>query len=96
MRKSEMSQILECDARDCLYNSDGECRTFAITIGTTEPCCDTFMSAQVKGGVPGTTGGVGACHIDSCLYNERFECTAQGIHVSMHGKHADCDTYQSR
>ncbi len=96
MEKKQMSQVLECEALDCLYNSDGECRTFAITVGGREPCCDTYMAGRVKGGAPGIAGGVGACHVSTCVHNDRFECTAKGIHVSMHGTHPDCDTYASR
>lgn len=94
--ENEMAEIIDCDARECLYNTNGQCSTFAITVGSTEPCCDTFMNAAGKGGIPGIVAGVGACHMSSCAYNNMFECTAEGIHVSVHDKHADCGTYQVR
>lgn len=92
----KMSAIKECEATDCLYNTDGRCHTFGITVGGEEPCCDTFMQGDRKGGIASIMGGVAACHIAGCRLNSDFECTADGIRVSMKAGHPDCGTYQSR
>jgi len=93
MQKS-FSPILECDAIECAYNKNRQCHTHAITVGDEEPCCDTFYSAQNKGGIQEVTGHVGACKVDDCVYNKSLECTAQGIHVVMNVDHPDCGTYK--
>ncbi|MBD3314466.1 MAG: DUF1540 domain-containing protein [Chitinivibrionales bacterium] len=92
----DMPKVIECEADDCLYNDDGLCCTFGITVGGEEPCCDTYMKGSSKGGIEGVKGGVGACHVSSCAYNERYECTADGIYVSLKGDHPDCATFKGR
>lgn len=97
MEKKDMSSVLNCQAEDCLYNSDSTCTTFAITIGGDEPCCDTYMNkSSSKGGVEGIIAGVGACHVSNCSYNNEFECKAEGIKVSTEAGHPDCSTFKSK
>ncbi|MBD3317269.1 MAG: DUF1540 domain-containing protein [Chitinivibrionales bacterium] len=94
--EKEMSQITECEAMQCLYNRDGKCHTFGITVGGNEPCCDTFMQGDQKGGLASILGGVAACHIADCRYNSDYECGADGIRVSMSGSHPDCVTFSHK
>lgn len=95
MRK-EMSKIIDCDASECIYNSNNCCHTIAITVGDNEPMCDTYMSNGKKGGMEDVTGGVGSCKVESCSFNESYECCAEGIHVKNHGAHMDCVTYKQK
>ena len=92
----EGSKVIECNATECAYNKNMECHTIAITVGSVEPSCDTFVANNKHGGIKDITGGVGACRKDDCMFNESLECSAQGIKVHAHGHHADCTTYQRR
>lgn len=92
----EMSKVLGCEATQCIYNKDKKCHTLAITIGDEEPCCDTFYQAGRKGGVNEVIGGVGACKVDDCKFNNQFECRASGIQVVMNVDHPDCGTFQQK
>jgi|LFRM01.2.fsa_nt_gb hypothetical protein len=94
---TEMSRIIDCEAINCVYNKGKKCHTLAITVGDElEASCDTFFPAENKGGFTDINGGVGACKISNCEYNDAFECTASGIHVITHANHADCGTYQPK
>jgi hypothetical protein len=44
----------------------------------------------------GMQARVGACHVSSCKFNRKLECSAAGIRVSMASDHPDCATYTSR
>lgn len=87
--------INECEATDCVYNDNRNCHAQAITVGDrTHPMCDTYLRADEKGGIQGITGGVGACKVDSCIYNRSFECVApQGINVGRNGSDVVCTTF---
>ncbi|KMQ51066.1 hypothetical protein CHISP_1989 [Chitinispirillum alkaliphilum] len=92
----EIPKINNCDALDCIYNKEKICHTPAITVGDREPCCDTFLTSNQKGGFDEIVGGVGACKVSDCQFNNKFECEASGINVVMAGDHPDCGTYKSR
>jgi len=91
-----MSMVIDCEATQCIYNKDKKCHTLAITVGDEEPCCDTFFSTESRGGYSDVIGGVGACKVADCEYNNNFECSASGIHVVMNMDHPDCGTYEPR
>jgi hypothetical protein len=90
-----MSKILDCEATNCAYNRDRKCHTPGITIGDTEPICDTFYPKDMKGGQKDIIGGVGACKVESCQYNNSLECSADGIQIKMQSSHPDCATYSA-
>ncbi|MFP4013361.1 MAG: DUF1540 domain-containing protein [Chitinispirillaceae bacterium] len=92
----QMSKIFDCEATECIYNKNKQCHTPGITVGDEEPLCDTFKSAASKGGREEIIGGVGACKVANCKYNDSFECSAKGIHIIMKNGHADCGTFQPR
>ncbi|MEW5895647.1 MAG: DUF1540 domain-containing protein [Candidatus Omnitrophota bacterium] len=93
----EMSRIISCDAIQCAYNTNRQCHTVGITVGDGKcPLCDTALKADQKGGISDMTGGVGACKVAICEYNESLECTAPGINVCMHEDHPECCTFEQR
>jgi len=92
----KMVKIVDCSATSCAYNYNKQCCTPAITVGSECPMCEAFMDSQSKAGESDVTGGVGACHMADCQYNQSLECNAPGIHVDMHHNHADCDTYSPK
>ncbi len=94
----KMPKITSCDVANCSYNRNKQCHAMAITVGGPEvcACCDTYLHASHKGGVPETTGGVGACKVETCSFNSSFECAAPGIKVGLHQGHADCATFKAR
>jgi hypothetical protein len=99
VEEMSMSKINSCDVTDCAYNKHNSCHTPAITvggIGESCPECDTYLHASQRGGVVDLTGGVGACKVSGCEYNEALECTAGAISVGKHKNHAECMTYDPR
>ncbi|MDG5814286.1 DUF1540 domain-containing protein [Chitinispirillales bacterium ANBcel5] len=100
MEKMEMPAISNCDAQECVYNDNGKCITYAITVGSEKPCCDTFMAPEAnisKGGVQGILGSVGACHMHDCKFNSNLECSASAINVTVPSSGCpDCATYQRK
>jgi hypothetical protein len=92
-----LPRIIDCSMSDCTYNTNNMCHALAITGGAAAPMCDTFLKlVGKKGGVMGSVGGVGACKVESCKFNNSFECIADGIHVGRHADHAECDTFAPR
>jgi hypothetical protein len=94
-----MSKIQSCDVKDCAYNKHNACHTPAITVGGPgDACaeCDTYFNAAQPGGVLDLNGGVGACKMSNCEYNDSLECNAQTIQVVKHDMHAECKTFEPR
>lgn len=91
----DMSCIDKCAMAECAYNQDGMCHTMAITVGAHAEC-NTYVHASSRGGFQEVNGGVGACQTADCKFNDMLECTAAGIDVAGHGKHADCETFQKK
>ena len=89
-----MPKIFDCEMTDCVYNTDNECHTIAITVGDQSPICDTCMKGSKKGGIMDMTAGVGACKVESCMFNQSLECSVEGIHIRQHSGHAECDTFE--
>ncbi|KMQ52078.1 hypothetical protein CHISP_1067 [Chitinispirillum alkaliphilum] len=98
MEKENMPKINKCDATQCVYNENGKCITYAITVGSEKPCCDTFMAPQgniSKGGIKGILAAVGACHMNDCKFNQNLECSASEINVTVPSQGCpDCSTYK--
>jgi hypothetical protein len=92
----KMTKIKDCQVSTCAYNREKGCHAIAVTIGSEHPMCETFTHARKKGGVPDFTGGVGACRVEHCKFNERLECSAEAIQVGLHSDHPDCITFASR
>jgi hypothetical protein len=92
----QMSKIVECNAEECAYNNTGKCHAMAITVGSAEPSCDTFFAGNRKGGVPDMIGGVGACRMEDCKFNQSLECSLSGVNIKAHADHADCLTYKAK
>jgi hypothetical protein len=93
----QMPHVQTCDMTDCAYNKHKQCHAIAITIGDEQgPKCDTFWSKRemkMKAGDPTQMGHVGACHIDTCMYNDRLQCGAEGVTVGHKSEMPQCLTY---
>jgi hypothetical protein len=99
MEKKEMVKIVSCDVTDCSYNKHNACHTLAITVGgPSDPCpsCDTYMHSNQKGGILDMQGGIGACKVEKCSFNNALECSAPSVKVAAHQSHPDCMTYKPR
>lgn len=95
----EMAKILGCDVMDCSYNKHNACHTMAITVGGAAdacPMCDTYVHSSLKGGILDMQGGVGACKVEGCTFNDALECSAGSIKVGKHNGHPDCKTFAPR
>jgi hypothetical protein len=69
----------------------------AITVGGSEPLCDTFWTYANKAGDPSRLGGVGACKVVTCLHNYDGECGSPGgIVVARKGISPNCMTFTNR
>ena len=93
----KMVRVRSCDAEECAYNIKNKCHTIAITVGGgLSPLCDTSIIGIKKGGLPNITAGVGACKVESCQFNESFECIASGIRVKVFTLLPECATFKGR
>jgi hypothetical protein len=90
-----MPPVTKCEVENCFYNRDLQCHAPAINVGGEHPNCDTFIPMGNHIGRQGT-GTVGACHVSQCEYNADLTCVANGIVVTHHADHADCETYEPR
>lgn len=93
----QMPHVQTCEMTGCAYNKHRQCHALAITVGDQQgPMCDTFWQKsepKKKAGDPTQTGHVGACRMDSCMFNDRLECAAEGITVGLKEEKADCLTF---
>lgn len=90
----EMPKVLTCSVEECSFNRDKKCHALAINVGDAKhPACDTFTTMSGKGGASESVAGIGACKTNGCKYNKSLECSAPGITVGHHEKHADCKTF---
>ena len=97
--KKEMVQITSCNVADCSYNKHNACHTLAITVGGPGdacPNCDTYLHGAHKGGLADVQGGVGACKVETCNFNQSLECAAPSIKIGVHQSHPDCLTFKPR
>lgn len=97
--KVSMPSITRCEVNECAYNNDKNCHASAINVGGPGdacPKCDTYFSADSKGGHKNRIAGLGACKVGACKFNELFECVAPGVQVKLHENHADCITFVAR
>ncbi|MBD3343967.1 MAG: DUF1540 domain-containing protein [Chitinivibrionales bacterium] len=90
----EISDVIECDVEECVFNTDKKCHTMAIMVGGPDPLCDTYMSGSKKSGSGDLFAKVGTCKIGQCKYNSEYECQAHGITVVPKGSKAFCGTYE--
>ncbi len=91
----EMPRVQTCTVTACGYNHNG-CHAFAITIGSTNSECDTFVETGDKGGSGQALAQVGACKRSECRHNTDLECHAPAIVVGESGDKADCLTFEAR
>ena len=51
-----------------------------------------YEQAEIDKSLTGE-GHISMCSASDCLYNENSRCIADGVIVSYHQTHADCNTY---
>jgi hypothetical protein len=89
--------VHSCEATSCAYNGEHHCHAAAITIGDGgSAACETFVSADVRGGTESGDAQVGACKEAACVHNVDLECTAEEISVDTSGASAVCLTFTTR
>jgi hypothetical protein len=86
--------ITECGVGECAYNIASKCMAAGVNIGGPHQECDTFVKADVKGGMPEPLAIVGACKVRQCGFNKNLMCVAKNIKVGAHDGHADCTTFR--
>ena len=91
----EMPRVQKCSVSECGYNHDG-CTAFAITIGSMNSECDTYVDSSDKGGIGRALAQVGACKRSDCMHNTDLECHAPAIVVGASTDKADCLTYEPK
>lgn len=92
----DMPKVLDCGVEMCSYNREKKCRAMAINVGGSGPICEAFVKTSAKCGTSDVIGGVGACKVKDCMFNDCLQCTASGIDVEWHGTQAMCDTFKLR
>ena len=93
--KSDMPDVLYCEASACIFNDDNICNAGAINVGGPDPICHTFMNSPLKSECK-NIAKVGACKVADCYFNQCLECSANGITISFEEGLSLCDTYRSR
>lgn len=89
-------EVKMCNVNQCFYNSDGMCCAHAITVGSDQPICETYMQAMSHTDRCGQ-GEVGACHVSKCAYNDGMFCHAcSDIEVMKSGDTALCATFRQK
>lgn len=94
--KTDLPDVLDCNAKTCAYNRENECHAGAINIGSEQPLCDTFFKVPISGGYNNIFPKVGACKVDSCRFNNDLECNSVGIHVQLNHDNAMCASFIAR
>lgn len=93
----QMPHVQTCEMTDCAYNKHMQCHAMAITVGDIQgPMCDTFWlrgQSNIKAGDPTQLGHVGACKMESCMYNDRLECAAEGVTIGHKSDKPCCLTF---
>ena len=90
-----MTPVDQCKATKCVYNAGTVCRTPGITVGAHGEC-ETLYFRTAKGGSQNSSGGVGACLVADCKFNQQMECTAPKVTMVDSNGYADCGTCQRR
>jgi len=93
-----MPLVSACYVTKCAYHVSANCHARAITIGDgTNPACDTYLCLQDPGEdhvkPDPIVAGVGACKVQSCRHNQRYECMADEISVGNFSDRVNCLTY---
>ena len=90
-----LTGISACTVTACSFNSDKSCNAGAITVaGTPDHAeCGTFISLDVRGGLPTASAHVGACQRVECTHNKDLLCSADSVEIGSGADTADCLTY---
>ncbi|MFN7242921.1 MAG: DUF1540 domain-containing protein [Dietzia cercidiphylli] len=90
-----LTGISNCTVTTCSFNADADCTAPAITVaGSPDPAeCGTFISLDVRGGLPTANAHVGACQRVECTHNKDLLCSAESVTIGSGADTADCLTY---
>lgn len=89
-------EVKRCNVTQCFYNQNNQCNAHAITVGSEQPKCETFLKANSHT-QKNDQGEVGACHISQCMYNDSMYCHAcDDIVVDWSQDSAMCTTFRPR
>ncbi|MDD5705946.1 MAG: DUF1540 domain-containing protein [Kiritimatiellae bacterium] len=92
----EMPEVIQCEAKQCAYNTASTCHARAITVGNMQQhLCDTMIAVK-KHTQRKEAAGVGACRSANCVHNEDLECQADGINITLSGGRAFCGTFAAK
>ncbi|MDX2358027.1 DUF1540 domain-containing protein [Dietzia sp. PP-33] len=92
-----LTGISTCTATTCSFNADDACTAPAITVaGSPDHAeCGTFISLDVRGGLPTASAHVGACQRVECTHNKDLLCSAESVTIGAGADTADCLTYST-
>jgi hypothetical protein len=90
-----LTGISTCTVTTCSFNSDQSCSAGAITVaGAPDHAeCGTFISLDVRGGLPSASAHVGACQRVECAHNKDLLCSAESVTIGSGADTADCLSY---
>lgn len=90
-----LTGISTCTVTACSFNSEQSCNAGGITVaGAPDHAeCGTFISLDVRGGLPTTRPHVGACQRVECAHNKDLLCSADSVEIGSGADAADCLTY---
>lgn len=90
-----LTGISTCTVTACSFNNEQSCNAGAITVaGAPDHAeCGTFISLDVRGGLPTASAHVGACQRVECTHNKDLLCSAESVKIGSGADTADCLTY---
>ena len=88
--------VSKCEADDCTYNQEHQCKAGAIYFNVVEEKAHCYSyttdKPQNASGLE-ESGQVAQCSVIDCFYNEVQGCVADAIAVSFSQGIAQCDNY---
>lgn len=92
--KTEMPDVLCCEAMSCIFNEDNLCSAGAINVAGPHPVCDIYLNSETKINTKNSSKVV-ACMVEDCQFNQCLECLAHGVDLAFENKLALCRTYRN-
>ncbi len=97
----DLGLVSQCDAINCIYNSEQQCTAGAVDVSFEDELakCFTYTTSDTEEPVASLSvsvvgaGDVSQCDVFDCTYNEGQRCTAEEVSVTFGNDTAQCATY---
>ena len=101
VESTDLGLVSECNAINCIYNSEQQCTAGAVDVSFEDELakCFTYTTSDTEEPVASLlvsvvgVGDVSQCDVFDCTYNEGQRCTAESIIVTFANDTTQCATY---